>query len=164
MQQFIQMATAALGTSEQVARTVTGGLLDVITKSAPAADVSALLSRLPGANELLNTFRTTAPAPPPPPPPDTGVFGSLTNAASAVLGAGSSVLGAGSTVLGSGATGLSGLATLFNQSGLDVTKVPQLVGMFAQWAGQQAGTDIVANVFSAIPGASTILATLGVKR
>lgn len=164
MQQFIQMATAALGTSEQVARTVTGGLLEVITKNAPAAEVSALLGKLPGATDLLNTFRTEAPAPPPPPAPDPSLLGSLTEAASAVLSAGSSMLGAGSTALGSGASGLSGLAALFNQSGLDVTKVPQLVAMFAQWASQQAGADTVQRVLGAIPGAGTILATLGARK
>jgi hypothetical protein len=159
MQQFIQMATSALGTSEQVARTVTGGLLDVISRNAPAADVSALLGRLPGATELLASFRSAAPAPPP--PPDTGLLGSLGNAASAVLGAGSSVLGGGSAMLNTGATGLAGLAGLFGQSGVDVTKVPQLVGMFAQWASQQADPEIVRRVLGNVPGASTILATLG---
>jgi hypothetical protein len=157
MQQFIDMVTSALGTSEQVARTVTGGLLDTVAKAAPQADVAALLGRLPGAQELLNTFR----AAPPPPPPAPGVLGSLSGAASAVLGAGSAVLGAGSTALGAGAAGLGGLAAVFQQTGLDVTKLPQLVTMFAQWAGQQAGGDLVQRVLSAVPGASTLLSSIG---
>jgi hypothetical protein len=160
MQQFIQMVTSAFGTSEQVARTVTGGLLDVIAKNAPTAEVGTLLNRLPGAAELLNAFRA-APPPPPAPEPDPGIVGTLSGAASAVLGAGSSVLGAGSSVLGSGAAGLSSLATLFSRTGIDVSKVPQLVAMFAQWAAQHAGGDVVQRSLGALPGAATILATLG---
>src|SRR5512134_3428635 len=110
MQQFIEMATSALGTSEQVARTVTGGLLDLVAKNAPQADLSALLNRVPGAADLLNAFR--AAPPPPPPPPSPGILGSLSGAAGAVLGAGSSVLGTGSSMLGTGAAGLNNLAAL----------------------------------------------------
>jgi hypothetical protein len=159
MQQFIQMATSALGTSEQVARTVTGGLLDLVAKNAPQADLSALLNRVPGAADLLNAFR--AAPPPPPPPPSPGILGSLSGAAGAVLGAGSSVLGTGSSMLGTGAAGLNNLAALFTHSGLDVSKVPQLVGMFAQFAAQYTGGDVVQRGLGAIPGVSTILATLG---
>jgi hypothetical protein len=158
MQQFIQMATSALGTSEQVARTVTGGLLDLVAKHAPPADLSALLNRVPGAADLLDAFRTT---PPPPPPPSPGILGSLSGAAGAVLGAGSTVLGTGSSMLGTGAAGLNNLAALFTQTGLDVSKVPQLVGMFAQFAAQYTGGDVVQRGLGAIPGVSTILAALG---
>lgn len=170
MQQFIQMATSALGTSEQIARTVTGGLLDLIAKSAPEADVSALLSHLPGANDLLATFRAGAPAPPapppapPPPPPEPTLLGSLTSAASSMLTAGSIVLGAGSSLLGGGAANLNSLAALLNQQGLDVTKAPQLVSMFAQWSAQQVGSEIVGRTLGAVPGVSLLLGTLGFKR
>ena len=160
MQQFIQMATATLGTSEQVARTVTGGLLDLITKSSSQADVSTLLNRLPGASDLLTAFRASPP-PTPAAAAEPSLLGSLTNAASSVLGGGASMLGAGSSALGTGAAGLGGLAAVFNQNGLDVTKVPQLVALFAQWAGSQAGPDVVQRVLEAIPGVSTILASLG---
>jgi hypothetical protein len=162
MQQFIQMATSALDTSEQVARTVTGSLLDLITRNAPQADVTALFSKLPGAADLLNAFQAApAPPPPPPPPPDSSLLGSLTNAASAVLSAGSTVLGTGSSMLNTGASGLSSLAAVFDETGLDVTKIPQLVGMFAQWAAQQAGSDLVHRVLGSIPGVSTTQSTLG---
>jgi hypothetical protein len=157
MQQFIQMATSALGTSEQAARALTGGLLDIIATHAPQADVAALLNRLPGASELLGAFR----AAPPPPPPDPGLLGSLSNAASAVLGAGSSMLGTGSNVLGAGAASLGGLAALLDQQGLDLTRAPQLVALFAQWAGQQAGPDLVQRVLGAVPGVSALVGTLG---
>ena len=143
MQQFIQMATSALGTTEQVARTVTGGVLDLIAKNAPQADVSTLLARLPGAADLLHTFRA---APAPPPPPDPGLLGSLTNAAVAVLG--------------SGGAGLSSLSTLLQQLGLDVTKAPQVLAMFAQFASQQAGPDLVQRVLGAIPGMATMLGSI----
>jgi hypothetical protein len=161
MQQFIQMATTMLGTSEQVTRTVTGSLLDIIAKNAKPADASALFDRLPGANELLNRFRAAPPAPPTPPAADPGILGSLSNAASSVLGAGATVLGGGSNVMSGGAAGLSALATLFTEKGLDVTKVPQLVSTFAQWAAPQAGAEVVNRALGSIPGVSTILGTLG---
>jgi hypothetical protein len=157
MQQFIQMATSTLGTTEQAARTITAGLLDMIARNAPQPEASALLGRLPGAKELLDAFRAAPPAPPPPAP---GVLGSLSQAASAALTAGSTTLSAGATVLGTGAAGLSGLATLFTQTGLDIAKVPQLIALFAQWASQQAGRDLVQRSLGSIPGASTVLATL----
>jgi hypothetical protein len=152
MQQFIQMATSALGTSEQVARTLAGGLLDVVARSAPQADVSALLGRLPGAADLLNAFRTNPPAPPAP-PPDPGLLGSLSGAAATVLGAGASVLGTGSA-------GLAALGSLLGQHGVDASKAPQLMAMFAQWASQHAGADLVQRVLGSVPGASTLLAGL----
>ncbi len=167
MQQFIQMATSVLGTSEQIARTVTGGLLDLIATSAPEADVSTLLSHLPGANELLATFRSSAPTPapaPPPPPPEPTLLGSLTSAASAMLTAGSIVLGAGSALLGGGAANLNNLAALLNQQGLDVTKAPQLVSMFAQWSAQQVGSEVVNRTLGAVPGVSLLLGTLGFRK
>lgn len=169
MQQFIQMATSVLGTSEQIARTVTGGLLDLIATSAPEADVSTLLSHLPGANELLATFRSSAPTPapapaPPPPPPEPTLLGSLTSAASAMLTAGSIVLGAGSSLLGGGAANLNSLAALLNQQGLDVTKAPQLVSMFAQWSAQQVGSEVVNRTLGAVPGVSLLRGTLGFKK
>ena len=161
MQQFIDMATSALGTSEQVARSVTGGLLDLIAKNAPQADVSALLQQLPGAGDLLNAFRAAPPPPPPPPPPDPGLLGSLTNAASAVLGVGAAALGTGSAMLGTGAAGLNNLASVLRGNGLDVSRAPQLVAMFAQFASQQAGPELVQRVLGAIPGMSPLLGTLG---
>jgi hypothetical protein len=169
MQQFIQMATLALGTSEQIARTVTGGLLDLIANNAPAADVSALFSHLPGANDLLATFRSSSSPPaqppvPPPPPPEPTLLGSLTAAASSMLTAGSIVLGAGSSLLGGGAANLNSLAALLNQQGLDVTKAPQLVAMFAQWLAQQVGSEIVGRTLGAVPGVSLLLGTLGWRK
>jgi hypothetical protein len=152
MQQFINMATSALGTSEQVARSVTGGLLDLIAKNAPQADVSALLQHLPGASDLINAFRAAPPPPPPPPPPDPGLLGSLTNAAA---------LGTGSAMLGTGAAGLNNLASVLRGNGLDVSRAPQLIAMFAQFASQQAGPELVQRVLGAIPGMSPLLGTLG---
>jgi Protein of unknown function VcgC/VcgE (DUF2780) len=153
MQQFIQMATSALGTSEQTARTLTGALLDVIAKAAPRTDVSALLDRLSGASDLLTAFRAAPPRAPLAPATDSGLLGSLSNAASEVLGT-------GATALGAGATGLAELAALFGQSGLEATRVPQLVTMFAQWATQQAGADLVRRTLGAVPGVTTILPSI----
>ena len=119
-------------------------MLDLVTRVAPAADVQQLLSRLPGATELLNAFRPAPPAPPPPPP--NGVASALTdlvtNAATAIQG-----------TVGSGVA----LVRLFTELGLDPQKVGQFAKLFVDFARAQAGRDVVDRVIDAIPGARSLL-------
>jgi hypothetical protein len=155
MQQFIQMATSTLGTTEQTARTVTAGLLDMIARNAPPAEAAALIARLPGAKDLLDAFRPS----PAIVPPAEGL-GSIVQAGVAALGFGTDAAASAGRVPPTGAAGLSGLAALFTQAGLDIAKVPQLIGLFAQWARQHAGAQAVQRSLGSIPGASTVLDTL----
>jgi len=152
MQEFIKLAATILGITEEVARSATSSLLSLIAAAAPAADVQALLSRLPGAGDLLRAFTPQPPAPPPPPPRGStaavmGAVGELmSNAAVAVQGA-----------VGTGAAFLN----LLGQFGLDPRRATQFVGLFVDFARQQAGAEVVDRVIAAIPGARQILATLG---
>jgi hypothetical protein len=149
MQEFIRMAASVLGTTEQVARAATSGVLDLVSRVAPAAEVQALLSRLPGAAELLNAVRTPPPPPPPPPGSTAAVLGAVSdivaNAATAVQGA----LGTGVAVLG-----------LLAQFGLEPSKGVEFVRLFVNFARQQAGPELVDRVIGAVPGLTTFIDTV----
>lgn len=160
MQQFIQLVTSTLGTSEQTARSATGGLLNLLKTQGPAGDVTALLSKLPGASDLLSSFQPAAAAPAPP-AAGAGALGSLTGAASSLLGMGASVMGAGSKTLGSAGGGLGALTGALGQSGLDISKAPQFVALFGQWASQQAGPDVVQRVLGSVPALGSMLGAMG---
>ncbi|MGE3841767.1 MAG: DUF2780 domain-containing protein [Vicinamibacterales bacterium] len=155
MQQFIQLVTTTLGTSEQAARQATGGLLNLLSTQAPKNDMAALLGKLPGAADLLKTFQSAPPEP-------TGLD-ALTNAASSLLGGGSSILGAGAKALGASAGSFTTLTSALSQAGMDMAKVPQFVTLFGQWATQQAGADLVQRVLSSVPGLGSVLESLGKK-
>jgi hypothetical protein len=149
MQEFVRMAAAVLGTTEQAVRGATSGVLDLVARVAPAADVQALLSRLPGAAELLNAVRTPPPPPPPPPGSAAAVMGAVSdivgNAATAVQGA----LGTGVAVLG-----------LLGQFGLDPGKAVEFLRLFVGFARQQAGPEVVDRAIAAVPGLTTLIATI----
>ena len=144
MQEFIKLAVTTLGATEQTVRNATAGMLDLVTRVAPAADVQQLLSRLPGATDLLNAFRPPAPAPPPPPP--NGVAAALgdlvTNAVTAIQG-----------TVGSGVA----LVRLFTELGVDPQKVGQFARLFVEFARVHAGREVVDRVIDAIPGARTLI-------
>jgi hypothetical protein len=149
MQEFIKMAASVLGTTEQVVRGATSGVLDLVSRVAPAADVQALLSKLPGATELLNAVRT----PPPPPPPPAG-------SAAAVLGAVSDIVSnAAAAVQGALGTGVAVLG-LLAQFGLEPSKGVEFLRLFVNFARQQAGPELVDRVVGAVPGLTTFLNTV----
>jgi hypothetical protein len=143
MQEFIKLAVATLGATEQTVRKATAGMLDLVARVAPAADVQQLLSRLPGAADLLNAF---SPPPPPPPPPPNGVASALadlvTNAATAIQG-----------TVGSGVA----LVRLFTELGLDPQKAGQFARLFVDFARAQAGPELVDRIIDAIPGARSLV-------
>ena len=144
MQEFIKLAVATLGATEQTVRSATAGLLDLVTRVAPAADVQQLLSKLPGATELLYAFRPASP--PPPPPPQGGVASALTdlvtNAATAIQG-----------TVGSGFA----LVRLFTELGLDPQKAGQFAKLFVDFARAQAGPELVDRIIDAIPGGRSLV-------
>jgi hypothetical protein len=143
LQEFVNLASLTLGATEQTVRRATAAVLDVLAQAAPAADVQQLLSRVPGAAELLAAFR---PAPPAPPPPQAGVAAALgdlvTNAATAIQG-----------TIGSGAA----LIRLLVEIGFDPQKAQQFANMFLDFARAYAGADLVNRVVDAIPGARQLL-------
>lgn len=138
----MNLASATLGATEQTVRRATAVVLETAAHVAPAADVQQLLSRIPGAAELLASFR---PAPPAPPPP-AGVAGALgdlvTNAATAIHG-----------TIGSGVA----LVRLLTEIGFDPQKASQFASMFVEFAKSYAGSDVVNRVIDAIPGARQLI-------
>lgn len=139
LRDFIGLASITLGATEQTVRRATAAVLDLAAQVAPAADVQQLLSRIPGAADLLASFR---PAPPPP----AGVAGALgdlvTNAATAIQG-----------TIGSGAA----LLRLLVEVGFDPQKASQFATMFVDFARSYADSDLVNRVIDAIPGARQLL-------
>jgi hypothetical protein len=145
MHEFITLAVRTLGATEQTVRSATAGILDLLTRVAPAAEVQQLLSKLPGASDLLNAFRPTPP-PPPPPPPASGVASALadlvTNVAAAIQG-----------TVGSGVA----IVRLLGELGLDPQKAGQFARLFVDFARTQAGPELVDRIIDAIPGARSFL-------
>ena len=144
MQEFIKLAVRTLGATEQTVRSATAGLLDLLTRVAPAADVQQLLSKLPGASDLLSAFRPASP--PPAEPPVSGVASALTdlvtNAAAAIQG-----------TVGSGVA----IVRLVSELGLDPQKAGQFARLFVDFAKTQAGPELVDRIIDAVPGARALL-------
>jgi len=141
MQEFISRAASALGIPDALATQATGALLDLVSKSAPPADFQQLLSKLPGAGDLLKAIQP----PPPAPPPSNGVFGALGN----MMSSATSALGS----LG----GPAALLEFVSKSGLNPQQGGQLAKMFLDFARQHAGTELVDSIASSIPGAKSFL-------
>ncbi len=140
LRDFVDLAAITLGATEQTVRRATAAVLDLAAQAAPAADVQQLLSRIPGAAELLASFR---PAPPPPPGGVAGALGDLvTSAATAIQG-----------TIGSGAA----LLRLLTEVGFDPQKASQFAMMFVDFARTYADSDLVNRVVDAIPGARQLL-------
>ena len=136
-------ASHTLGATEQTVRRATALVLGVAAQVAPASDVHQFLTRIPGAAELLASFRPS-PSPPASPPP--GVAGALgdfvTNATAAIQG-----------TIGSGAA----LLRLLAEIGFDPQKAAQFATLFADFPRAYAGNDLVGRVIDAIPGARQLV-------
>ena len=143
MHEFISLAVKTLGATEQTVRSATAGLLDLLTRVAPAADVQQLLSRLPGAADLINSFR---PAPPPPSPPPSGVAAAL----------GDLVANAATAIQGTVGSGIA-IVRLLTELGLDPQKAGQFARLFVDFARTQAGPELVDRIVDAIPGVRSLL-------
>jgi hypothetical protein len=130
MQDFIQQAMRALGTSEDTTKTATGSLLSFVAQNAPQADVNALMGAMPGARELMA-------APTPAGGGGGGMLGSLAGAASA---------------LGMPGGGSAGLVGALLQSGLSAGQAPQLISLFAGFAKTKVGPELFARIAAAVPG------------
>lgn len=130
MQEFIQQAMQSLGTSEGTTKAATGGLLDLVSKNAPPADVSQLFDKLPGARELV---ASEAPA--------------------AAGGGGGMLGGLGGAVSGlAGTAGAGGLMAMLSQSGLSLSNAPQFLSLFVGFAKAKAGPGLVDKIMASVPG------------
>lgn len=140
MQDFINRATTVLGMTEEAARSSTAALLGFLSSTVPGAEVHKLLTKIPGASELL---QSVLPAPPPPPP---GFMDSLTDL----------VTGASTVVQGAMGSGVA-LVNLFTHIGLDPQKGVEFFKLFLGFARQQAGSELVDSVIDKIPGVRAFL-------
>lgn len=131
MQDFIQQAMGALGTSEDTTKAATGGLLSFLSENGPKAEVGELLDKLPGARALMSEAPAEGGG------GGGGIMGKLASAASA---------------LGMGSGGAAGLLSAVQQSGLSAGSAPQLISMFMNYAKAKAGSDLVGRIAQAVPG------------
>ncbi len=138
MQDFISRAAAALGISESMTTQATGALLDMVSKSASSADMQQLLSRIPGAADLLKSLQP--PAPEPPPSGMFGALGGLVSDATSALGS----LGGSAAIL-----------QFLSSSGLNPQQGGQLATMFLDYARQTVGNGLADQIAKAIPGAKS---------
>lgn len=127
MQDFIKMVVDNLGTSEETARSATGGLLGLIQQHADKGDAAELLGKLPGAADLLKET--------------SGGGGGLLGGIASKLG---------SAVGGSAGTAL-GVAGVLKGSGLDSGMFGQFVSMFFDFAKQKAGQELIGRMLSKVP-------------
>lgn len=141
MQEFISRAAAALGVSDTTATTATGALLELVSKTASAADMQQLLSKLPGAADLLASFQPPAPEPPPP----TGMFGAL----GGMVSNATSALGS----MGGGAA----IMQFLSKGGLTPQQGGTFATMFLDYARQKAGNGLAEQIAKAVPGAKAFL-------
>lgn len=125
MQDLIAGIVAQLGIDEGLAQKGVGAVLSVLQDHADQGDMSALLSALPGAQDLLAEF------------------------AAGGDGGGGGLLGGLSGALGGSLGGAIG--TLL-KSGLDKDQLQQLVPLFLGYAKEQAGDELVGRVVGAVPG------------
>lgn len=143
MQEFINLAKNTLGMTEQTARDATAQVLNVVASMAPAADVQQLISRIPGAAELLKAVQ---PAPPPAPPATETMLGGLGDLVSTALTAAQGAVGGGVALM-----------SALGHAGLDPGKAATFVKLFVDFARQYAGTDLVDRVVGSLPGVKQFL-------
>ncbi len=133
MQDFLRSAAAKLGIGEDQAASATGGILDLIKDNADGGDVSEMLSKVPGASDLM---------------------GKASGGASGMLGALGGMLG-GDT--GKSLGGALGLADVLSKSGLDASKLGGLLEMFQEYVKPLLGNDLVKRLLAKVPGIGDLL-------
>ena len=129
MQDFLTQAAAQLGIGTDEAASATGGILDLIKEHADSADVSEMLSKLPGASDLMGTS----------------------------TGGGGGLLGALGGMLGGDAGQALGAADLLAKSGLSLDKLGGLLDLLKQYVQPLLGDDLVKRLLSQIPGIGDLL-------
>jgi hypothetical protein len=134
MQDFIQQAMSALGTSAPETKAAPGGLLGFLQDNGPKADVAQLLDGLPGARELIGNAA---------PVRGGGGGGGL-------LGG----LGGAAAALGMGSGGAAGLLGAIQKSGLSLADAPKFISMFLAFARTKVSPDLVNRIAQAVPGLS----------
>jgi hypothetical protein len=130
MQDFLKSAAAQLGVSEEKVAGATGGILDLIKQNADSGDVKEMLSKIPGASDLM------------------GKSGG---------GGGGGLLGALGGMLGGDAGKALGAADLVQSSGLDLSKLGGLLEMLKKYVQPLLGEDLVKRLLAKVPGLGDLL-------
>lgn len=132
MDEFISMVTEKLGMSSDDAGSATGSVLNMVKQAIPADDFTGLLSKLPGADKLVDAAGGSSDQ------SDSGggLLGGVANMASGVLGGN----GGGLDVMSS----LSGL-------GLDPSKATSFVSMLFDFIKGKVGEDVVEGILEKVP-------------
>ena len=129
MQEFIQSAATKLGINEDQAKSATGGVLNFLKDQGNDQDVDALIAKIPGAQ---NVMQSTA----------SGAEG----------GGGGMLSGIGSKLGGAG-----GAMAALQGSGLDSGRAKSFVTMLVDYAKQKAGPEQVEQVLSKVPALKSMM-------
>ena len=138
MQDFIQDAVSKLGIGKDTAESATGGLLGLIKDHADPSDASDMLSKLPGAGDLIKSAAGGG---------DEGgggggLLGGLGGAIGGALGGGGGALGAVSAL---------------TKTGLSADKLGGFVELFKNFALPKLGPDLLKRLLSKVPGLGSLL-------
>lgn len=136
IEQFINQAVSQLGISQHDAEEATSGLLSLLQQQAGSGDFSALLSKVGGAEALMNKFSA-----------GTNLAG---GDAGGLMGG---LMGAVGGMLGnSGAGSLANVAALVSQINLDTGQLGSLASLFFNFIKSEAGESLANNLMGELGG------------
>lgn len=133
MLDFIQDAASKLGIGEDTAKSATGGLLGLIKDNADPADASDMLSKLPGAADLIPSGDSGGGG---------GMLGGLGDALGGALG---------------GAGGALGAVQALSKTGLSADKLGGFLELFKNFALPKLGPDLLKRLLGKVPGLGDLL-------
>ncbi len=135
MQELIQSVMSQMGTSEEGATGVVGGIMGMIKGQVDAGDFAELASKVPGAEDAIAKFEAAE---------ETGGGGGLLGGAGGLLGGAASMVGGA----GGGALDLMGI---LGKAGIDADKAGPLVGMVLSFLKSKAGEGLVRKILGQVP-------------
>lgn len=136
MLDFIQDAASKLGIGEDTAKSATGGLLGLIKEHADPDDASEMLSKLPGAGDLIQSAAGDSDG-------GGGLLGGLGDALGGALG------GAGGGALGA--------VEALTKTGLSPDKLGGFLELFKEFAVPKLGQALLKRLLSKVPGLGSLL-------
>ena len=132
MQDFLESAAAQLGVGKDQVAGATGSILGLIQDNADPGDVQEMLSKVPGAGELIQ-----------------GAVGGGDG--------GGGLLGAVGDLLGGGAGKALGAADILSNIDLDPSKLGGLLEMLQKYVQPLLGDDLLKRLLEKVPGLGDLL-------
>ena len=142
---FISEAAGRFGIDPSTARALTGGVLKLIKKEAPAEDFEAVADQVPGTEAVV--AESDQPA-----ADEGGLLGGLGGGLGGGFGG---VLGAAASALGGG--DVASLMSLFGESGLGADQAGQFVQMLVGFLKDKVGPELVQKIVAQVPALSSLL-------